>query len=179
MVSVTAPVTRSTYLPLVFNHYVPAPDLVVEEIVATPDQIEVVIRNVGDAPVEDAFWVDGYIDPDPVPTAVNQTWPDLTDQGLVWGVETDLAPGEALTLTVDGPFYWAALSDVSWSLAVGTPVYAQVDSAHAETGYGAVLEVHEIHGQAYNNILGTAVAAGAVSPETSSPLRIDGRRSSW
>jgi uncharacterized repeat protein (TIGR01451 family) len=175
MVSVTAPVTRSTYLPLVFNHYVPAPDLVVEEIVATPDQIQVVIRNVGDASVEDEFWVDGYIDPNPAPTAVNQTWPDLTDQGLVWGVEADLAPGEALTLTVDGPFYWATLSNVTWPLAVGTPVYAQVDSAHAETGYGAVLEVHEIHNWPYeNNILHTVVAASAVIPETSRPFRLVG-----
>ena len=61
--------------------------------------------NQGDAYVTDEFWVDVYINPDPAPTAVNQIWEDLADEGLVWGVTAGalpLAPGEAITLTVGG-----------------------------------------------------------------------------
>jgi len=41
--------------------------------------------------------------PQPPPTRVNQTWDQLGDEGLVWGVTAaalPLAPGEAITLTV-------------------------------------------------------------------------------
>ena len=127
------------------------------------------IRNRGNAPVVDSFWVDLYVDPDPVPTAVNQIWPDLADEGLVWGVTAGLAPGEALTLSVGDEYHVDEYSQVNWPLAVGTPVYAQVDSANALTAYGAVLESHEITGGAYNNIGGPAKTVpdpgdGAASP---------------
>ncbi|MBN1812277.1 MAG: hypothetical protein JXA14_10610, partial [Anaerolineae bacterium] len=92
--------------------------------------------------------------------AVNQTWQHVGDHGIVWGVTSDalpLNPGEAITLTVTsagGDYYHAGLSDVSWPLATGTQVYAQVDSAHTETSYGGVMENHEIIGGAYNNVAG-------------------------
>jgi ELWxxDGT repeat protein len=143
-----------TYLPLVFNNYVSAPDLVVERIVATANDVQVVVRNQGNAPATDDFWVDVYVDPDPVPTAVNQIWPTLADQGLVWGVTADLAAGEAITLTVGDGYYVPSYSYVAWPLESGVPVYAQVDSANAGTTYGAVRESHEIAGDPYNNITG-------------------------
>ncbi len=153
------------YLPLVMNRCTVAPDLVVEAIIAAPDGVAVVIRNQGSAPTPaTGFWVDVYVDPAVAPTRVNQTWSDLGDQGLVWGVEASLAPGEALTLTVDGPCYWPSLSAVSWPLASGAPVYAQVDSANAGTTYGGVLENHEIAGGPYNNIGSTTVAPAAHLP---------------
>jgi PKD repeat protein len=158
-VSVTAPVTRYTYLPLVLNNYAAAPDLVVERIEATESDVQVVVRNLGDAPATEDFWVDVYVDPAPAPTAVNQTWSHLSDQGLVWGVTVDLGVGEALTLTHGGLYYRPAESEITWPLAVGTPIYAQVDSANADTTYGAVLENHEITGGAYNNVTQTTVAA--------------------
>jgi uncharacterized repeat protein (TIGR01451 family) len=146
----------------------PAPDLVVERITASSSEVEVVIANRGDAPVTDEFWVDVYVDPEPVPTGVNQTWRDLCDEGLVWGVEggaLPLGPGESLTLTVGDAYYYAPQSHVSWPLAAGVPVYAQADSFNAATSYGAVLEAHEIDGGAYNNIASTvSVAGAAVSP---------------
>jgi hypothetical protein len=151
---------HTVYLPLVCNNYVVAPDLVVERIVATVDDVQVVIANRGNAPASDDFWVDVYLDPDPAPTHVNQIWPDLSAQGLVWGVTANLAtgqaliPGEVLTLTVGGDYYVAAYSHVAWPLPVGTQVYAQVDSANVETTYGGVLESHEITGGAYNNVAG-------------------------
>ena len=150
------------YLPLAMHNYTGAPDLVVEQIVTTPNDVQVVILIQGNAPVSgDGFWVDFYIAPDPVPTAVNQIWPNLADHGMVWGVETTLGVGELLTLTVGGPFYWASSSDVIWPLALGTPVYAQVDSANTGTDYGAVLEMDEILGEPYDNILGATVATGS------------------
>jgi uncharacterized repeat protein (TIGR01451 family) len=152
------------YLPLVMRNYVAAPDLVVEQITASANSVQVVIRNVGDLPVVDEFWVDAYLDPTTPPTAVNQTWRHVGDHGIVWGVTSDalpLDPGDAITLTVTpvgGDYYHADLSDVSWPLAMGTRVYAQADSAHTETGYGGVMENHEIIGGAYNNIMGPVLS---------------------
>ena len=65
-----------------------------------------------------------------------------------------LVPGGSLTLTLNDAYYWENLSEVVWPLEIGTAIYAQVDSAHAETDYGAVLETHEIIGGEYNNIFG-------------------------
>jgi hypothetical protein len=137
----------------------------------------VVIRNAGNGAVADDFWVDVYLDPDPIPTRVNQTWPDVSDQGMAWGVTVDLAPGESLTLTEGGPYYRPAESDVAWPLAAGTPVYAQVDSANTETTVGAVLESHEVTGGAYNNVTGTEVAGSATELDVDPPAEAEGTRS--
>jgi PKD repeat protein len=146
------------YLPLVARNYVRAPDLIVTRINASRNNVQVVIKNQGDAPVVDEFWLDVYVNPTIAPTHVNQTWPMLGSQGLVWGIThaafSRLQPGGVLTLTIGDNYYMPDLSHVIWPLAVGTPVYAQVDSADANTTYGAVLENHEIAGRLYNNILG-------------------------
>ncbi|HHS97186.1 MAG TPA: DUF11 domain-containing protein [Chloroflexi bacterium] len=147
----------SVYLPLVLGGPgVQAPDLVVEQINATQNDVRLVIRNVGNSPVEGGFWVDVYIDPDVAPREVNQVWGDVGDQGLVWGVTGSalpLEPGETLTLRVGDEYYWDSLSRVTWPLAPGTPVYAQVDS-YGDSAYGLVRETHEIAGGGYNNITG-------------------------
>ena len=160
----------TVYLPLMTNRHVsPAPDLVVEHIAVTSGSAQVVIKNQGNAPVSssDPFWVDLYVDPDPVPTGVNQTWSHLCSQGIAWGVEAPalpLEPGGTITLTIGDAYYWAEYSNLPGSLPAGTPIYVQVDSADVQTTYGAVLENHEIVGGAYNNIAGpvfsTLVAAG-------------------
>jgi hypothetical protein len=131
-----------------------APDLVVERFVAIANNVQVLIHNQGESSVVDEFWVEIYVNPDPAPTHVNQIWNDLAGQGLVWGVTTPLRPGEAVTLTVGDAYYVAQYSQVSWPLPIGTVIYAQVDSANADTTYGGVLEMHEILGQPYNNIAG-------------------------
>jgi len=170
-----------TYLPLVMHRYVSAPDLIVQDIIATPNNIQVVIRNWGNAPVQNEFWVDVYIAPRAEPTRVNQTWDQLGSQGLAWGVTADalpaLVPGGTLTLTVGDAYYWPGHSRVSWPLAVGTPIYAQVDSFNPATAYGAVLEDHEMIGEEYNNIEIEEVyalsGAQVISPPSSDrqPLR--------
>ncbi len=146
------------YLPIVMvsSSTPPGPDLVVSSLVASGSSITVVVTNQGDTAVTDAFWVDAYIDPDPIPTRVNQTWLILAEQGLVWGVDNvTINPGQSLTLAINGDHYRASLSNFSGNLLSGTPVYAQVDSANATTTYGGVLENHENSGGVYNNITGT------------------------
>ncbi|MEJ5309992.1 MAG: LamG-like jellyroll fold domain-containing protein [Anaerolineae bacterium] len=170
------PITH-VYLPLVMRRYTVAPDLIVENIIATPNHIQIVIRNRGNAPVEDEFWVDVYINPRTEPTQVNQTWDLLSNQGLAWGVTAAalpaLTPGGTLTLTVGDAYYAPDYSRVSWPLAVGVPVYAQVDSYNAETSYGAVLERHEIIGEDYNNIeMEEVVAADVGAMDISLPTPI-------
>jgi hypothetical protein len=93
------------YLPLLMRDYLEAPDLVVESVAASPDNVQVVVSNQGNAATAEDFWVDAYVAPDPVPTAVNQLWPDLADEGIAWGVTERLQPGEIITLTVDGAYY--------------------------------------------------------------------------
>ncbi len=152
------------YLPLVLKKFADAPDLVVESLTATENNVQVVIANHGTQPVVDGFWVDVYLNPNPPPSAVNQTWPQLGQQGLAWGITPEalpLAPGQALTLTVGGEYYRPNKSAVTWPLAENLPIYAQVDSVNQQTGYGGVLETHEINGGAYNNIRGAVVKAGA------------------
>jgi hypothetical protein len=163
------PVTY-TYLPLVMRNYTSAPDLIVENIIATTNNVQVVIKNRGNDPVKDEFWVDVYIAPRTEPTQVNQTWNQLGSQGLVWGVTADLlpalVPGGIITLTVGDAHYWPSHSRVSWPLAPGTPVYAQVDSLNSATTFGAVLESHEMIGEDYNNIDVERVSAATVSEAT-------------
>jgi len=177
-ITVSKKVTYYVYLPLVAANYVSAPDLVVESITATSSDVQVVIRNVGNASVVDEFWVDVYIDPDLLPTGVNQTWDMLGSQGMVWGITGNalpLAPGGVINLAVGDGYYWPApASHVVWPLAVGTPVYAQVDSANIQSNNGAVLESHEIVGGVYNNIshtISTASAGNASLPPSESKVR--------
>jgi len=138
----------------------PPGDLVVSNLVATSSGVTVTITNQSNGPVVDAFWVDVYIDPDPPPTGVNQIWPDLSDQGLVWGIEGTppfLNPGESLTLTIGSQYYFGPpFSNFSPPLEPGTPVYAQVDSFNLATNFGNVPETNE-----GNNITGTVSIAGA------------------
>ncbi len=147
-----------TFLPIITNNFIDAPDLIVSRLIASTHAVTVVIQNIGPAPVANAFWVDLYVDPQPVPTAVNQVWNDgRSSQGVVWGVTSSafpsLMPGGKLTLTLSSPYYRSDISQLT-GIPIGTPVYAQVDSANTSTTFGGVLETHEIGGQPYNNISG-------------------------
>jgi len=166
-----APTPNLIYLPLIFKNYaatVSAPDLVVTSLTATGSEVQVVIKNQGAATgtsLADEFWVDFYVDPNPVPTGVNQVWDDgRSTYGIAWGITQDalpLAAGAEITLTYSTApgapnlYYMPSVSNMPATLVAGTPVYAQVDSANASTNYGAVLETHEILHTAYNNIFST------------------------
>jgi hypothetical protein len=102
------------------------------------------------------------VNPTSVPAGPNQIWPSLGKNGAVWGVTEralPLAPGQTMALTIGDAYYRASLSSLPASLATGTHLYAQVDSANANTSYGAVLETHEQAGGAYNNVAGASVPA--------------------
>ncbi len=172
LVSITKSPTTTVYLPIVMRNYAVAPDLVIEQIIATANSVQVVVRNVGPQAIErtfaNEFWVDLYINPTTPPTSVNQTWRHVGSRGVVWGITQDalpLQPGQAITLTVTpagGLYYRADLSSVSWPLAPGAQIYAQADSAHTAVAYGAILENHEIINAPYNNITGPVISAASV-----------------
>jgi len=158
----------AVYLPLVARGWLVGADLVVESVAATGSGITLLLRNVGDGPVTEEFWVDVYLDPDPPPTAVNQPWTDLCVEGLVWGVVSPalpLMPGESVVLTVGDGYFWPSHSYVAWPIEEGTAVYAQADAYNRATTYGAVQEVHEVTGASYNNILGPVYAIPGVAGE--------------
>jgi uncharacterized repeat protein (TIGR01451 family) len=163
VVTITDADTVHVFLPFIARNHAPAPDLVVTDITATSDSVQVVVENQGSMATASAFWVDVYVDPHPVPTGVNQVWSALAVEGLVWGVDVLIAAGETLTLTYGDAFFAAERSNFGESLALGTPVYAQVDSAHAGTAYGGVLETHEMTGGLYNNIAVTSSTAGVLA----------------
>jgi hypothetical protein len=140
----------------------------VQSVTASGNTIQVVIKNQGNAPVVDDFWVDVYINPNSAPTHVNQLWQHLASQGLVWGrlvSEHPLQPGATLTLNYGDQYYWQSLSRVNLPLGAGTVVYAQVDSWNGQTTYGAVLESDEsAGGPPYNNIRSMTISSsGGVS----------------
>ena len=156
-------VIRYTYLPIIVKSFSDAPDLIVDNVIASSHVVTVVIQNIGSTPVKDEFWVDLYVNPHPIPTAVNQIWDDgRSSQGVVWGVTASafpsLVPGGMLTLTLGSAYYRSDLSHLT-GIPSGTPVYVQVDSANTTTPYGGVLETHEITGWTYNNILGPVLSS--------------------
>jgi hypothetical protein len=124
--------------------------------------VELVIRNQGNAPVTDAFWVDVYINPTRPPTVVNETFDDIGTQGLAWAVTQQgirqLVPGGSLTLRMNDAFYDPDISVFPGNLLPGTPLYAQVDSFNPSTTYGTVLEDHEAINETYNNIYGPVLS---------------------
>jgi uncharacterized repeat protein (TIGR01451 family) len=167
---------HQTFLPVVMHRPQGLPDLVVTHLQATTLGVELTLKNQGSAPAEAPFWVDVYIDPYTPPTTVNQTWGDVGLSGLVWGVQTTVAPGAELTLTSGGSFYDVARSVVSWPLEVGTPVYVQVDSWNGATDYGAVLERDDGPDAAYNNVAGPQLTTPWVAPRTVSSSSSSGLR---
>ncbi len=159
------------FLPVILNNFISAPDLVVTHMSASSDLIEVVIENQGNATVFNSFWVDFYINPNPIPTVANELWPELASEGLAWGVTETIAAGSSITLTYSTApgapnlYFVATESLYNGVLPAGTPVYVQADSARAGIGNGAVAELDELSGSPYNNILGgTAVASSSTSP---------------
>ena len=153
--------SRSLFLPLL-GHYSnpPRPDLIVEAIETGADTLQVVVRNQGDGPVLEPFWVDLYVDPDRPPQNANDTWQLSGTQGAVWGVTRLLMPGEAITLTWGDAYFWPEQSHIEWPIKSGALLYAQADSAHTHTNHGAVLEGHEVLHGPYNNILGPVRSGG-------------------
>jgi uncharacterized repeat protein (TIGR01451 family) len=153
---------RKLYFPLfLFKSGPPLADLVVSEITTNGAGLQVTIKNIGQQPVEDSFWVDAYINPSSAPVRANQQWGALGSRGATWVVLGSVLPferGETLTLTVGDSYYRPTLSNPGRVIATGTQLYAQVDSFDTNSSNGVVQETHERDGGVYNNILGPIVA---------------------
>jgi hypothetical protein len=164
------------FLPVMFNNYADAPDLVVTDISVSGSDVQVTIENQGTAATSDDFWVDMYINPTTPPTGVNQTWETQGGEGLVWGItDVVLEAGGSLTLSFNDAYYVPGRSSFSGIIASGSEVHVQADSANTSTTYGNILENHESYGGAYNNIaqmtVETAVSLSVtVLPETAIDL---------
>jgi hypothetical protein len=165
----SAPVYK-LYVPVVYNPLLSTasmPDLVVARLVATSNSVQITIRNQSAEPFSSyypvySFRVDLYVAPDPVPTGANQVWNDgRSVQGAVWYVPAmavSTQAGGEVTLTIGDEYYRPLLSNFPRSLPVGTPVYAQVDSANPGTTHGVVLESHEVTQENYNNVTGPVLS---------------------
>jgi len=153
--------SHATFLPFVAHAFAPAPDLVIDHLVATSRAVTVTVRNAGELPVNDAFWVDVYFSPTESPT-VNKPWHTIAANGVVWGVTTPVSAGGVLTLTTGGADYFPQYSS-SPPYPVGAQVYALVDSVDFSTSYGAVWESNEA-----NNLFGPVISTSGVG-DTSSP----------
>jgi len=166
----TPTIIRRYYLPLVIRNYIPRPDLVITSLLVTSDGVQVVIKNQGDSPVVDEFWIDFYVNPLPPPVAVNEIWDDgRADQGIAWAITNlldpatqplPLLPGQSFTVAFRDALMVADYTWIAFPLPAGAPVYAQVDSANDLTDYGGVLETHEARGGPYNNVFGPVYVAG-------------------
>src|SRR6185503_16482371 len=138
--SCQAPDIKSIYLPVIMKDLVLAPDLVVDSLVAANNTVTVTLKNIGNAPSVDSFWVDVYFNPSQTP-GLNKPWDTIAPAGAVWGVTQTLGPSESLTLTSGGAYYDADRS--SPSFPAGAQVYALVDSVNHDTDYGNVPESNE------------------------------------
>ncbi|GAB4410284.1 MAG: hypothetical protein Fur0044_03990 [Anaerolineae bacterium] len=156
------PPVSPIFLPLIVRNSVTAPDLVIDSLSASSSGVTLVIRNQGNAPVVDAFWVDVYFNPTSTPT-VNKRWQDIASRGQVWGIQgvgLPLDPGESLTLTSGDAFYFPQFSSAP-PLPVGANVFGLVDSVDFSTTFGAVRESNEA-----NNLFGPVLSTAASGPAT-------------
>jgi hypothetical protein len=140
-------ILRRISLPIVQQRVPHGPDLVVEDLQAASNGVTVRIKNIGDQPVQDDFWVDVYFDPRVKPPHLNQPWPDIAPFGVVWGVLAEaknIPSGGVLDLAsnTSDPYYSTQYS-APGPFPGGADVYAYVDSINFATTYGAVRETDE------------------------------------
>lgn len=161
-------VASDVYLPILSKRFAFGPDLVVDSLSVANDSITVAIRNAGNSTVSDAFWVDLYFNPSETPT-INKTWPEISKNGLAWGVTQTLAPQETLILTLNSPYFDALQSNIPPIPGGSQTVYVLVDSVDRTTTVGAVTEVDE------TNNLATAIGPAAIGLDVSDPRISSGK----
>ncbi|MEM7029305.1 MAG: Calx-beta domain-containing protein [Chloroflexota bacterium] len=177
------------FFPTVMNNFGIGPDLVVKDLVVTTSSLSVTIQNIGTGavPADNGFWVNLFVNPDPVPAFVNDTWYNgFAEEGLEWGVDgailAQLTPGGEITLTVGDTYNMdtGAFNNFD-GLSVGDLVFIHVDAANTDNPVGGVLELHEGTSAPYNNISVFSIvtnsdAAGFTDAVTPTP--VEGRASS-
>ncbi|MEM7028973.1 MAG: hypothetical protein AAF629_05230 [Chloroflexota bacterium] len=143
------PVSQIFHLPLVIKEIQLDPDLRIRSVTPTNNgnDVELIIENVGLDTTTAGFWVDLYINP-VSPPSINDVWQNISSNGAAWGVTTNIAPSEVITLTLTSPAYLAGFSNFT-TLTPGTTIWVQVDSLNSATMHGNILERDET-----NNIFG-------------------------
>ena len=93
-------------------------------------------------------------------TTANQTWEQLSDEGVVWGITdvSSLVPDGILVIDLNHPSLDANLTNFSGTFINGMEIYVQVDSANVARDSGGVEEIHEITNGTYNNIAHVTVS---------------------
>jgi hypothetical protein len=132
------------------------PDLVVTQFTVSPSDphvgqdamITVKVKNQGNVATDSDFWVDFYINPNPVPTTAGSLWYNVSQidplRGISWLVR-GLAPGEERTLTSTEQSYYQDYT--AWWGYFETPgthdLYIYVDSWNGSDPNGGVDETNE------------------------------------
>jgi hypothetical protein len=111
------------------------------------------VTNRGVAPAG-PFWVDFYINPDPIPTASGILWQDTCTMdpcyGIAWQV-IGLAPGESVELTSEMWNYDGGETNWTGYLPAGaTDLYLRVNTYDADGRGSPFGVVHEANGD--NNL---------------------------
>lgn len=159
------------FLPIIFNRFETQPDLIITDLQAGSDSVQVTIQNVGNEAVFDGFRIDLYFDPSRAPQ-YNDRWQDIAPAGVVWGIsgsELPIGPGESRVLTLAEAIIVFEGKTISSSppFPTGVPVYAQVDSVNAAGSFGGAEESDET-----NNVFGPVSSATGGSGISASGLRL-------
>jgi hypothetical protein len=140
------------YLPMVMRDFQPGKNLIVTNIVVSPGNpaaTQVVIQNIGDRAVTEAFDIELYMDPpNPSNIKINKFWYDIgCPYGVTWEVNTWVMPGQLVTLTLlPGDPYLAGGAYTKWpaSFSAGSHnLWAQVDAWGSTGTAGLVPETNE------------------------------------
>lgn len=143
------------YQPRLTNGRINAPDLVPTSIEVVDGRLSITFYNNGPRAVENAFWVDLFVDPTVLPTKPNHTIDTLTELGLVWLISGDILPippRSSVTISYGDAYFRPAESNFSGNIPAGTLVVVHIDSG-ATADYAAINETHEQNNGIYNNIL--------------------------
>jgi hypothetical protein len=110
----------TVYLPIILKDFVQLPNLISTLTVnnsVNPPLVTVLVQNIGDAPVNEGFWVDFYVNPSTPPANLigrDRRWQQVSTRGIAWEVSTPLAVGGSVTLSSgsgynSGQTNWGAL----------------------------------------------------------------------
>lgn len=159
--------SSTLYLPLVMKQAAAMPNLVGALSVdasTNPPLVTVVVRNVGDAPVNEPFWVDFYVNPTTRPgslTGPDRRWQRVSTRGIAWPVTTPLAAyGGSVTLSSAEGFNPA---QTKWGPLPAGPYtfYSFVDSYDNNDPEGATyVEVKESNEADNESMVSVIIGAG-------------------
>ncbi len=143
------------------------PDLTITQMVVIPSSmpagqtgwdVQITVKNMGNAPLPNGVWMDLYIDPVAarLPIHANEPFYEISTYGGVWWMP-QLNPGESVVLSKDDILPdWLPFFPNSFSTPGDHVLYAQIDSLDERTtpppAWARVYESNE-----NNNIYGPVI----------------------